>query len=137
MASYHDPKVNEYQRHYRETHRVERQDAENKRRKLKHQEITLQKRNAKLELKKRVLSHYGNEKLACIYCGFDNMDALSIDHIHGGGAKHRRSLGRAGRDFYLWLERNNYPEGFQTLCMNCQFIKRFANDREQNRTYAY
>ncbi len=21
----------------------------------------------------------------------------------------------------------DYPEGFQTLCMNCQFIKRFEN----------
>jgi hypothetical protein len=25
------------------------------------------------------------------------------------------------------LRRNNYPEGFQILCMNCQFGKRMNN----------
>ena len=32
--------------------------------------------------------------------------------------------------FYLWLKRNNFPEGFQTLCMNCQWLK-----KEENREY--
>ena len=69
--------------------------------------------------------HYGNGKLACVKCGFDDIRALSIDHIDGGGGKHRRSLGTQGwsRSFYVWLRKQGYPEGYQTLCMNCQWIK--------------
>ena len=30
-------------------------------------------------------------------------------------------------NLYNWLIKNNFPSGFQTLCMNCQFIKREEN----------
>ncbi len=70
--------------------------------------------------KVEVLTHYGKGKLACVKCGFDDIRALSIDHINKDeGKRIRTSCG-----FYRWLEKNNYPEGYQTLCMNCQFIKR-------------
>jgi len=74
------------------------------------------------ELKKRILTYYGKNKLACVRCGFNDIRALSIDHINGRGTKHRKDLFGG---FYHWLEKNNYPDGYQTLCMNCQFIKRF------------
>jgi hypothetical protein len=32
-----------------------------------------------------------------------------------------------GLEFYRWLIKNNYPEGYQTLCMNDQFIKKAEN----------
>ena len=78
-------------------------------------------------LKAEVLTHYGNGKLACVKCGYDNnLAALSLDHINGNGADHRRIIGTGGgRPFYVWLKINGYPEGYQTLCMNCQFIKKF------------
>jgi len=79
----------------------------------------------KFELKINVLTHYGNGKCACVICGFDDLRALSIDHIEGGGNEHRRKV---GRQIYLWLREQDYPEGYQTLCMNCQFIKRYKND---------
>ena len=84
--------------------------------------------NKKLECKRkeiraRVLTHYGNGELACVLCGFANIDALSIDHVRGGGNQHRRQVG-IGNHINDWLVRNNYPEGFRTLCMNCQFIER-------------
>jgi len=63
--------------------------------------------------------------MKCKKCGFDNVDALSIDHIHNGGNKHRRELNsKAGYNFYWWLIKNNFPKGYQVLCMNCQFIKK-------------
>jgi len=31
---------------------------------------------------------------------------------------------KRGSRFYYWLRRQGYPEGYQTLCMNCQWIKR-------------
>jgi hypothetical protein len=58
---------------------------------------------------------------------------LSIDHINGNGAEHRRELKRTtggstgGHDFYRWLKNNNFPDGYQVLCMNCQFIKKIEN----------
>ena len=80
------------------------------------------------QLKLEVLTHYGNGKCACVQCGFDDILALSIDHINGNGNEHRRVLGTTGgRPFYVWLKKNNYPEGYRTLCMNCQYIKRFKN----------
>ena len=78
-------------------------------------------------LKKRVLSYYGGGKLACIKCGFSDIRALSIDHINGNGCKHRKKLLTSGKTFYRWLEKQDYPKGYQTLCMNCQFIKREEN----------
>lgn len=53
------------------------------------------------------------------------IDALSIDHIDGGGAKHRKGLTTS--NIYRWLIKNNFPTGFQVLCMNCQFIKKKRN----------
>jgi hypothetical protein len=55
------------------------------------------------------------------------MRALSIDHINGGGTAHVRALGIHPSDFYQWLKDHGYPEGFQVLCMNCNWIKKAEN----------
>ena len=83
------------------------------------------------KIKRQVLTFYGNDKCACVKCGFDDVRALSIDHINGNGAKQRQQesgLRGGGIRFYTWLIKNNYPKGYQTLCMNCQFIKRQTNN---------
>jgi hypothetical protein len=53
------------------------------------------------------------------------MEFLAIDHIDGGGEKHRRTISDGkrlcGLSFYLWLKRNNWPSGFRVLCHNCNF----------------
>jgi hypothetical protein len=79
------------------------------------------------EKKELVLTHYGGSKLVCVKCGFADVRALSIDHINGGGRRHREGSLRSSGSFYSWLMKNNFPEGYQTLCMNCQFIKRWEN----------
>ena len=79
------------------------------------------KNEKQIELKIKVLTHYGNGKCACVKCGFDDIRALSIDHIGGGGREHMRNA-KIG-NMYLWLWKQNFPDGYQTLCMNCQFIK--------------
>ena len=81
---------------------------------------------AKWYLKKKVeiLSHYSDGTIKCAHCGFDDIRALSIDHIDGGGAPHRKMT---GNDIYGWLKRNGFPKGYQVLCMNCQLIKRQVN----------
>jgi len=72
------------------------------------------------KLRIEIIQHYGGK---CICCGEIEITFLTIDHINGSGRQHRKSLGGANR-FYLWLKRNNFPEGFQVLCMNCNWSKR-------------
>ena len=85
-------------------------------------------RRNRWKIKVMVLSHYSNMKApSCVYCGFTDIRALSIDHIDGGGTRHKAIL-KVGSSFYKWLIAHDYPEGYQTLCMNCQFIKRVANN---------
>ena len=76
------------------------------------------------KLKVEVLQNYSPD-LRCLKCGFTDIRALSIDHINGNGNKHRKSIGCYGSQFYTWLKNHNYPVGYQVLCMNCNFIKRF------------
>lgn len=72
-------------------------------------------------LKDEVFSVYGK---ACVCCGETARCFLTIDHIDHGGGKHRKQVG-GGRGFYLWLRRENFPKGFQTLCHNCNCAKQF------------
>ena len=70
-----------------------------------------------------VLTHYsGTDSPECACCLESDPVFLTIDHIHGGGHKHRQSLGRV--DFAQWLRKSGYPEGYQVLCYNCNAAKR-------------
>ncbi len=80
--------------------------------------------------KRLVISHYSNETMRCVKCGFSDIRALSIDHINGGGRKHAQELRKVGTIFYRWLIKNNFPEGFQVLCMNCNYIKKVENKED-------
>jgi hypothetical protein len=72
----------------------------------------------------KVLSHYSNGRLKCANCEENDQQVLTIDHINGNGNIHRKQTNtHAGIEFYRWLINNNFPEGFQVLCMNHQFIK--------------
>lgn len=86
-------------------------------------------RKYRIGIKQEVLTYYGNGVLACVRCGFDDIRALSIDHIMGKGTEEKRKLHMQGVAFYNYLKKGGYPKGYQTLCMNCQFIKR-AERRE-------
>ena len=116
----HPDTIHDYNEHYRETHgEIISKTRRNTER------ATHRGQQLRWETKIEVLTHYGGGKCACILCGFSNVKALSIDHIDGNGRGHRRQVGiRGGFHFYRWLKRNGYPDGYQTLCMNCQFVKR-------------
>ena len=103
----------EYNKEWRKTH-IPRRDPE------LHQFYTQRR-------KRLVLTHYGNGKLVCLKCGFDDIRALSIDHLNGNGNQDRVGKKLGGTNFYAWLIKNNYPTGYQTLCMNCNWIKRSEN----------
>jgi hypothetical protein len=68
-----------------------------------------------------VLFHYSHSKIPrCECCGESYIEFLTIDHIDGGGERHRKSIGRrAGYEFYIWLIKNGFPNGYRVLCLNC------------------
>ena len=70
-------------------------------------------------LRGQVLSAYGGQFPACACCGESRQEFLTIDHIAGGGNRHRREIGRG---LYSWLRANNYPAGFRVLCHNCNWV---------------
>jgi hypothetical protein len=69
------------------------------------------------KLKLAVMAAYGG---SCVCCGESEIRFLTIDHVDGDGASHRRATStKGGPQFYRWLRKNNYPGGFQLLCWNC------------------
>lgn len=65
------------------------------------------------------LAHYG---AICACCGESRYEFLTFDHKNNDGAAHRRSDRGAAR-IAQWLKKNDYPDGFQVLCMNCNWAK--------------
>lgn len=71
-------------------------------------------------LKEQVFEHYGL-KCSCQKCPNPEpgLAFLTIDHVKNDGAEHRKTTSF----LYPWLVKNNFPEGFQTLCWNCNCAK--------------
>lgn len=76
------------------------------------------------EERKQILRHYSWGHPLCSCCGEANLALLSIDHINGGGSRHFKQVGWGTR-FYKWVFKNNFPDGFQVLCFNCNLAKGF------------
>lgn len=75
------------------------------------------------DLKAEVITAYGGR---CVCCGENTFEFLSIDHVNNDGAAHKRMLksAKVGQNMYRWLKKHNFPkDGFQLLCMNCNFAK--------------
>lgn len=72
------------------------------------------------------IEHYSNKKFECNCCGEKNIKFLTIDHSNNDGAKHRREVHHSG--LCGWLIRNNFPSGFQILCINCNWAR--AHNKE-------
>lgn len=74
-------------------------------------------------MRENVFSAYGGYKCAC--CGETEPLFLTIDHVENDGAEMRKSgvHSRGGTQFYQWLRKNEFPDGFQVLCMNCNLGK--------------
>jgi len=81
-----------------------------------------QSRAAKKKLKEAVLDVYGR---TCSACGFSDVRALTLDHVLNNGAEERASVGERG--VYRRALKPEFRLEYQTLCMNCQFIKRVVS----------
>ena len=73
------------------------------------------------ELKKDVLTYYSVKAFPiCAFCGYDDIRALELDHIEEKSWEKGR---RGGKDLYKHLQSLGFPEGYQVLCRNCNWIK--------------
>ncbi len=64
----------------------------------------------------KVLDHYGR-KCACPGCSETNPIFLTIDHINNDGNVQRKKVSQ--HRLPRWLVENNFPDGYQLLCWNC------------------
>ena len=110
----------EYQDEYRANHR----DEINRRRRKYYVTNRTQIRSVATrridKLKAELYNIFGKR---CVQCGFDDVRALQLDHINGGGAQERRGKTAA----QVWRNAINNPEGYQMLCANCNSIKRYTH----------
>ncbi len=81
--------------------------------------------------KLKVLTYYSKytfPKCSCIGCNVTEIPFLSIDHIENGAAHKKTLTGQSNAHLYGWLVKNNFPNGFQVLCMNCNLAKRINKE---------
>ena len=77
--------------------------------------------------------HLSNSDIPCCNCCGENFDVdfLAVDHIRGKRqmdsehalVKLGYSSKLVGKMLQSWIMRNNFPEGFQILCANCNTAK--------------
>lgn len=93
-------------------------------RKTRKNSYFLQKENIKksnMKARLECLNHYSNGIPKCVCCEEKEIMFLALDHIDGGGNKHRKGKGNITR----WIIKNNFPPIFQILCHNCNLAKGF------------
>ncbi len=71
-------------------------------------------------LRDEIFNAYGGHVCHC--CGETEPLFLEIDHVQNNGNEMKKIHG-VGTQFYRWLKVNNYPDGFQILCSNCNHGK--------------
>src|ERR1035437_10247647 len=63
-------------------------------------------RNYQRTARERVIKNYGGK---CVCCGENKIEFLAIDHIEGGGRKHRAEI--KSTNIAIWIIKNNFPKG--------------------------
>ena len=90
-----------------------------------------------LRIKQAAMEAYGG--VACSCCDESHLEHLTLDHIDGRGADHRREDPSA-INLSLWVRKHNYPTGFRVLCSNCNVSASRSPDQlcfhQRRRTFA-
>lgn len=104
------PQKREWFRNYKRKYRIDGRD------KVKRKYNRDYFRNYQRKAREYVLKEYGGK---CLCCGESELVFLAIDHIDGGGNKHRNCGEIKITNIAMWLIKNNFPKGFRVLCHNC------------------
>jgi hypothetical protein len=78
-------------------------------------------------LRVAVIEAYGG-RCSCPGCHVHHAELLTVDHVNGDGHHRQRAGSRSSRDFYRWLQKNDYPSDYQLLCGSCNLAK---SDKER------
>ncbi len=78
--------------------------------------------------RQRVIAALGGK---CARCGFEDWRALQIDHMNGGG---RRELKQIGYKGIIKKVLRGETDGYQLLCSNCNWIKRYEKNEHIGRS---
>jgi hypothetical protein len=85
-------------------------------------------------LRQNVLESIGKGKIECAKCGFNDVRAIQIDHINGGGVAHFKSSISSTSYYSSMLYE---LEKYQLLCANCNSIKRYENKERCSKYIGY
>ena len=82
-------------------------------------------RNLWRRLRIEIFNHYGWE---CRCCGETMREFLSLDHINNDGYLDKNPNGdkKSGKELYLLVKKQGFPQKYQTLCMNCNWGKKIG-----------
>lgn len=121
---------NAYDKAYRESHSVEIAAYKKEWNSRKKATARKQWSNYQAKVKRDVINAYSDGQMCCACCKEACMDFLTLDHVDGNGAEHRRELKDEGvgwgSSFYIHLRKTGYPNEpkLQVLCYNCNCAKR-------------
>lgn len=68
------------------------------------------------KLRDQVITAYGGQ---CACCGEAHREFLALDHMYGGGNKHRKEVGGDKAAVYREARDDGFPPRFTILCHNC------------------
>ena len=123
----HKDRHNAYGKKYRQAHKAElsvynreyqKVWQSNNKERCKKYSYEFNQRNKRI-----AFEHYGGVPPKCTCCGEKEFEFLTIDHINNDGKEHRKLIGAGSYALYRWLLKNNFPDGFQIMCMNCNWAK--------------
>lgn len=113
-----DNRKKELAREYRKAYKRRQLESKKNYCKTHRKEINERQRNFYHRLRMKVFEKLGNK---CVHCGFLDIRALQIDHVHGGGTQELRAL---QYNDYLRKVLKDTEGNYQLLCANCNSIKR-------------
>lgn len=112
----------EYRRINRETIKVRHKKYYDSNRKIVREKATQQRD----KFRKAIIENYGS---ACAFCSFSDERALQLDHINGDGFKEKKDA-----TYYKKHAQEPDRKRYQLLCANCNWIKRYEDDRIHRRS---
>lgn len=91
------------------------------------EQIASYSRKYQHNMRSKILTLLGGK---CVRCGITDARVLQIDHTNGGGTKERKlTFGNNKNGYYLHILKVE-GRGYQLLCANCNWIKRYEQHEE-------
>jgi hypothetical protein len=103
---------------YRQTHREEIYAAQREWYAAHPERKAAYTKRLEMDRKMELIAAYGG-KCACLGCNESRWEFMTLDHIYGDGAEHKRRL-KTSRMVYREVRKLGYPKDrYRLLCFNC------------------